>query len=424
MSGPEQVYGAASHDGAGPYGGGLPAPHGGRLVNRMLTGEAREAGLATWATLPQVTLDAVAAADARLIALGAYSPLTGFMTRDDYESVVEEMHLAGGLPWSLPITLTVDEETAARLPLDGQAALADPQGRPLALLQVEDIFRFNKAREAHFVYGTESTRHPGVAALFRRGDVAVGGTLTWLASSDDTGAHHPLTPVETRQEFQGRGWRDVVGFQTRNPIHRAHEYIQKCALELADGLMLHPLVGQTRSEDIPAEVRMASYQVMIRNYYPRERVLLTGFPAAMRYAGPREAVFHALVRKNYGCRYFIVGRDHAGVGGFYDPYECHGIFRRFRAEQLGVTPLFFEPAFYCRACGGMATRKTCPHGPDHHVQLSGTQVRERLASGQELPREFSRPEVAALLAEALTKTGMPPEKESNGTVVPGSPPSA
>lgn len=427
--------------------GGLPPPHGGRLVNRLLTGEAREAGLAAWAALPRIALDAVATADARLIAAGAYSPIAGFMTRDDYESVVEEMHLANGLPWTIPITLTVDEETAARLPLDGRAALADTQGRPLAILQVEDIFRFNKAREAHFVYGTESLEHPGVAALYRRGDVAVGGALTWLAALDEggeggggegrgaegssaggagtgAGIQRPLTPAETRREFQARGWRDVVGFQTRNPIHRAHEYIQKCALELADGLLLHPLVGWTRREDIPAEVRMASYDVMIRNYYPRERVLLTGFPAAMRYAGPREAVFHALVRKNYGCRYFIVGRDHAGVGGFYDPYECQGIFRRFRPEQLGVSPLFFEPAFYCRACGGMATRKTCPHGPDQHVHLSGTQVRERLAAGEELPREFSRPEVAALLAAALTKNGPPPEKGSNGTVVPGSPPSA
>lgn len=394
----------AAGGGMAPLGGfggaGLPSPHGGRLVDRVLDGQQAKAWRSNWGRLPQITLDDKAMSDAIMLASGAFSPLKGFMTRDDYEPVVEHMRLANGLPWTLPVTLPLGEKQAALLTEGQWAALVAADGQPVGVIKVEDMFRYNKARQAHYVYGTESPDHPGVQRLYRQGTVAVGGLIALFQLPTEVGGSPAFTPAQVRQEFVARGWRNVVGFQTRNPIHRAHEYIQKCALELADGLLLHPLVGPTRRGDLPAAVRMASYEAILHHYYPRQRVFMTGFPAAMRYAGPREAIFHALIRKNYGCRYFIVGRDHAGVGGFYDPYACQTIFSRFPAQQLGVTPLFFEPAFYCRACGGMATGKTCPHDPAQRVELSGTQVRELLAAGETLPREFSRPEVARILAQA------------------------
>ncbi len=395
-------------------GAGLSVPHGGVLVDRMLRGEALEEARRRAAELPTVVLGEKEAADLELIATGAYSPLIGFMGERDYTSVVEEMRLGAGLVWSLPVTLAVSAERALTLREGREVALADEAGRILGLMRVEERYDYDRRREARLVFRTEDEAHPGVARLYRQGEVYLGGPV-WLTEERPPAfpAYH-LPPAELRRVFAERGWRTVVGFQTRNPIHRAHEYLQKCALETVDGLLIHPLVGATKDDDVPAEVRMASYRAVLERYYPAERVVLAVFPAAMRYAGPREAVFHAIVRKNYGCTHFIVGRDHAGVGHYYGTYDAQRIFDDFRSEELGITPLFFENAFYCRACAGMATTKTCPHGEEERVTLSGTKVRAMLLAGELPPPEFSRPEVARILVEGCGAGRAMPTAERQG----------
>ena len=381
------------------------APHGGILIDRVLRGEMGAAVRERAQTLFKVPLNAMGLSDLELIATGAFSPLNGFMTRDDYESVVGEMRLANGLVWSLPITLAVDDETAAQI-REGQEIALTEGDRVLAVMEVQEKFPYDKRREAREVYRTEEEAHPGVARLYRQGDTLLGGPIWLVDWPTATTTQFPKlrhTPAQTRRMFAARGWRRVVGFQTRNPIHRAHEYIQKTALEIVDGLFVHPLVGERKSDDIPADVLIASYEAILRDYYPPDRVLLGVFPAAMRYAGPREAVFHALVRKNYGCTHFIVGRDHAGVKGYYGTYDAQYIFDEFEPGELGVTPLFFEHAFYCRKCGAVVTAKTCPHSKEDWIFLSGTQVREMLARGEMLPEEFTRPEVSRVLLEGLRK---------------------
>ncbi len=369
------------------------APHGGELINRTV--DSPEALRESAKELRRLTLTGRELNDLALIAIGACSPLTGFMTRKDYESVVPTMRLANGLPWSIPVVLAVDREEA---PVVGsKAALYDGNGELRGIIEVEDVFEYDKAHEARNVYRTEDQKHPGVAALYERKDVLIGGPVWVLPQPSNP---ESLTPAETRAEFERRGWKTIVGFQTRNPVHRAHEYIQKCALETVDGLLLHPLVGETKSDDIPADVRMRCYRALLDNYYPADRVQLSTLPAAMRYAGPREAIFHAMIRKNYGCTHFIVGRDHAGVGTYYGTYDAQKLFDEFTAEELGITPLKFENSFYCRRCQAMASQKTCNHDPENHVALSGTQVREMLRAGQLPPPEFSRPEVAQILIEA------------------------
>jgi sulfate adenylyltransferase len=367
----------------------LIRPHGGELVDR--TG-ARPDDLEA---LEKVSLSPRELSDLDMLASGALSPLTGFMVRDDYERVVEEMRVASGLVWALPVCLAV-----ADAPKGDRVALADETGRPLAVLEVEGVFRYDKEREAEHCFRTTDAAHPGVARLYAQHELYVGGPVTAFERQPPPFAELHKDPVETRAVFAERGWKRVVGFQTRNPIHRAHEYLTKAALETVDGLLVHPLVGETKSDDVPASVRAAAYRVLLDGYYPPRRVLLSAFPAAMRYAGPREAVWHAICRKNYGCSHFIVGRDHAGVGDYYGSYDAQLIFDEFEPHELDIEPMFFEHAFWCRRCGQMATPKTCPHGAEEHVFLSGTKVRELLAEGELPPEEFTRPEVAEVLIEA------------------------
>jgi len=375
-------------------------PHGGKLINRILTGQAREEGLARARGLKKVMLSPVSVSDVELIAVGAFSPLTGFLGRDDYESVIETMRLANGVVWSIPITLAVTREQAKDLHEGDELALLETPDHILALMTLREKYTYDKKREAALVYRTTEDKHPGVARLYAQGDVLLAGDI-WLLNRplDQRFIEFRHDPIQTRRMFAQRGWNSIVGFQTRNPVHRAHEYIQKTALEIVDGLLLHPLIGETKSDDIPAEVRIESYRRLLRDYYPPDRVLLGVYPAAMRYAGPREAIFHALARKNYGCTHFIVGRDHAGVGKYYGTYDAQLIFNEFTPEEIGITPLFFEHAFYCRKCGGIVTAKTCPHDESEHIILSGTQVREMLKRGEAPPPEFTRPEIARVLIE-------------------------
>ncbi len=377
------------------------APHGGTLVNRILEGRERDTLAARAESLPAIELDAWGLSDVEMIAIGGFSPLEGFMGRADYERVVGERRLASGLVWTIPVTLAVSKTQAAAL--QGDVALR-ANGAVVAILHVSETYTPDKTAEAQQVFGTTDSSHPAVQRLQATGEVSVGGRISVISRpTPATFLPYRLDPKDTRRLFEERGWRRVVAFQTRNPIHRAHEYLQKCALELCDGMLLHPIIGETKGDDVPAAVRMRSYEALLAHYFPKDRVVLAVNPASMRYGGPREAVFHALIRKNYGCTHFIVGRDHAGVGKFYGTYDAQRIFDDFDPAELGITPLRFENAAFCTVCGGMVTAKTCPHPADKHVSLSGTRVRELLQAGTPPPPEVSRPEVAAVLIEAMRK---------------------
>lgn len=378
------------------------APHGGTLINRIASPEQKAEFLDKADFLPIVQLDERAVSDLEMIAIGGFSPLTGFMEKADYDRVVNEMHLANGLPWSIPVTLSVSEEVAEPLKEGSLIRLDNSQGRFVGVMQLTQKYRYDKRHEALLVYRTNEEKHPGVAVVYKQGAVNLAGPV-WLLQRDPDSRFptYQIDPAESRALFRDKGWKTIVGFQTRNPIHRAHEYIIKCAMETVDGLFLHPLVGATKEDDIPADVRMNCYEIMLENYFPKERVILAINPAAMRYAGPREAIFHALVRKNYGCTHFIVGRDHAGVGDYYGTYDAQHIFDEFDADELGITPMKFEHAFYCLRTESMATTKTSPSTREERVHLSGTKVREMLRRGELPPPEFSRPLVAAELARAM-----------------------
>jgi sulfate adenylyltransferase len=377
------------------------APHGGKLVNAFVQGEQAEALRERAVKLPKIHLADRRLSDLEMIGCGAFSPLDGFMGRADYDNCVVNKRLANGLPWTIPITLAVTNDEAELLRIDDEVALVDKFENILAIMQVEEIYKYDREREARLVYRTTDESHPGVRNLYRRGDVHLGGKIQVLQDRVDKNfIEYRLTPEGTRRAFAARGWKKIVGFQTRNPIHRAHEYITKCALETMDGLLIHPPLGPAKDDDIPAEVRMECYRVLIENYYPRERVMLAVLPSAMRHAGPREAIHHALIRKNYGCTHFIVGRDHAGVGNYYGTYDAQYIFDEYTSEELGIVPMMFDNAFYSPTVGGMATEKTAPEGAEK-LTLSGTKVRQMLMDGQIPPAEFTRPEVAQVLINAM-----------------------
>ena len=376
------------------------APHGGKLVNRLVKESERAKLLDEAKRLKTVHLHAREISDLEMIATGVFSPLEGFLTKKDYDGVVANNHLSTGEAWTIPITLSVSKDEAANLKGATKAALLGANDEPIAIIYIEDIYEYDKKKEAQAVYKTQDEAHPGVKYLYSQGDYLVGGKIALITRpAHEDFLEYRMDPVKTREVFKAKGWRRIVGFQTRNPIHRAHEYIIKSALEIVDGLFLNPLVGETKEGDIPAKTRMDCYNALAEKYFPKERVVIGVYGAAMRYAGPKEAILHAIVRKNFGCTHFIVGRDHAGVGNYYGTFDAQKIFDDFKHGELGITPLFFDHSFYCRHCGGMATSKTCPHPAEEHFALSGTKVRELLNAGEVPPEEFTRPEVADILID-------------------------
>ncbi|MCP4643310.1 MAG: sulfate adenylyltransferase [bacterium] len=375
------------------------SPHGGKLINRFLTGDALDAARASAANLPALKVDTYAAFDIDCIAKGIFSPLTGFMNEAEVRGVMDGMHLRPGIPWTIPIVLSADKAQADAFEVGGDVAIEDDEGDIVAILHLAEKFDVDRGELSEKVYGTKDESHPGVAYTMALGDVLLGGDIDVLKPRSIEFQDHNLTPVETRAAFAERGWKRIVAFQTRNPIHRAHEYLTKCALEICDGLLIHPLMGTTKSDDIPGDVRMRCYETILDLYYPKDHAMLSLMPVNMRYAGPKEAILHAIVRKNYGCTHFIVGRDHAGVGNFYGTYDAHEIFEKFDPAEIGITPLFFDHAFYSTLTKGMASTKTCPGGKEDHIFLSGTKVREMLQAGEMPPPEFTRPEVAKILIE-------------------------
>ena len=383
---------------------GLILPHGGTLVNGLAS-ESKAATLkAEAAKLPRIDLTAKQSCDLEMLTIGAFSPLTGFMGAADFESVCRHMKLASGFVWSIPILLAVSHDKAPGI--GHRVALYSPNGVLQAVMTIKERFLHDKKLEIPSVFRTEDPAHPGVKAVMDEGDVCISGPIESLATCvDPTGPEafldYRLTPKQTREEFTRRGWKTVCAFQTRNPIHRAHEYLCKVAQEIVDGLMVHPLVGETKPGDIPAAVRMDCYRVLLDKYFVKERTLLSVMPAAMRYAGPREAIMHAVVRKNYGCTHFIVGRDHAGVGNYYGSYDAQQIFDQLEPDPakggLGMTLFKFEHTAWSKLAGGMVSPKSFPRIEGDQISLSGTAVRDMLAKGERPPVEFTRPEVADVL---------------------------
>jgi len=381
-------------------------PHGGKLIDLVANESEKKELLNESDSFKKVKLPLYKLRELENIATGLFSPLEGFMGYEDYASVIKDMRLINKIVWSIPIILPVEEEIFKDINNGEKVALTDTYGKIYGIMEVNDEFQRDKKLEAIEIFKTTDENHPGVHRIYAEPDYAIGGTIKLLERLDyGVFEKYKFDPKETRKLFKDKGWETIVAFQTRNPVHRAHEYLQKTALEMVDGLFLNPLVGETKASDIPADVRMKTYEVILGNYYPKDRVVLGVFPANMFYAGPKEAIFHAICRKNFGCTHFIVGRDHAGAGNYYGTYDAQEIFNQFKPEEIGIIPLKFENAFYCTKCESMATAKTCPHGNEFHIYLSGTKVREMLSEGKLPPKEFMRPEVAKILLEYYNERG-------------------
>jgi sulfate adenylyltransferase len=374
----------------------LIAPHGGKLVDRLLDPERSDQFKDRIPDLPQVTLATDMVSEVQNIARGVFSPLEGFLHRDQLASIVAQGHLPDGLAWTIPILLAVDPSTAEQCKENGDVALMDPNGHPLAVMHLEEKYQFDRKEIARGVFGTEDPDHPGVRGVLNLPEVFLAGPIDLLEDIRKPYQRYNLSPKETRYLFQKRGWDTVVAFQTRNPPHRAHEYIQKCALEICDGLFINPVIGRKKPGDFTDDLILKSYQTLIDDFYPQDRVVMSILPWQMRYAGPKEAIFHAIVRKNFGCTHHIIGRDHAGVGNYYDTYAAHRIFSDF--PDLGIEPLFFEHSFWCRDCGNMGTSKTCPHDKSSWLSPSGTKIRGIITEGAQVAPEIMRPEIVQVLA--------------------------
>jgi len=378
----------------------LIKPHGGKLIKRILEGEKKKEYEEKLRYLKGIFLNEREASDLYMISIGAFSPLEGFLNKIDYLNVVENMRLENGILWPIPITLSIDKEELGNIKKEKEIGLFNEKREPLGIFQIEEIYGYDKKKEAINVYKTDDQNHPGVSYIYSNGDYLIGGKV-WMLNEPvhKEFKDYWFTPFQTRNIFMERGWKKIVGFQTRNPIHRAHEFLIKTALEIVDGVFINPLVGQTKKDDVPADIRMKCYKVLIDKYFPKDRVFIGVYGAYMRYAGPREAVLHAIVRKNFGCTHFIVGRDHAGVGNYYGPFDAQKIFYEFKKEDVEIEPIFFENAFYCKKCGEMRTIKTCPHDRKEHLSFSGSKIRELFQAGEIPPSEFTRPEIANILME-------------------------
>ena len=376
-------------------------PHGGELIN-CFANENELNNLRTEARdLSGITVTKRVLCDLEMIAIGAFSPLSGFTGKKDYESIIESMRLSNGLIWPIPITLQVNKEQYEKVKNQSKIALKDESDEIVAVLNLKEIYQPDLKKEAQLVFKTVDLNHPAVKYLFEAGEYYLAGDIALLKHTYDEFSEYNTGCEGTRKAFKEKGWKRIVAFQTRNPVHRAHEYLLKVALETVDGLLLHPTMGETKGDDIPADTRMKCYREILDRYFPKNGTMLVVMPASMRYAGPKEAILHAIIRKNYGCTHFIVGRDHAGVGNYYGTYDAQKIFDEFKPEEIGITPIFFEHSFYCRSCNSMASYKTCPHDSSAHLILSGTKVREMLRAGQMLPEEFTRPEIAKILIESM-----------------------
>lgn len=367
----------------------IPRAHGGRLIDLVLKGDGRERACREITGMPTVTVNHELAGDIQNIATGVFSPLEGFMGKDDFNSVLYNKRLANGAPWTIPIVMDVSRQEADKL--GGEVAVLYNE-IPIATFHIEEKYAYEKEELAKRVFGTTDTKHPGVAKVMGLKDTFLGGRIRLLTEIDTTFSRYCLRPIETRILFEAKGWRTVVGFQTRNVPHLGHEYVQKTALTFVDGIFINPVIGKKKAGDFKDEVILKAYESLIENYYLKERAVMSILQTEMRYAGPREAIFHALVRKNFGCTHFIVGRDHAGVGNFYSPYAAQEIFDEF--PDIGIVPLFFTAFFYCKRCGSVANEKSCPHGERDRVDFSGTILRGLLLKGEKSPHELIRPEVA------------------------------
>lgn len=380
----------------------LVKPHGGQLIPLLIEGKDGEEQQQKAASLPVVRLTSRETSDLIMLAVGAFSPLPGFMGRDDYTGVVDNMRMTDGTLWPIPITLAVTSGQAAGLSVGTEVALVDDEsGTMMGSMRIEEKYPYDKKKEARLVFRSEDEAHPGVAKIYEQGDTYLAGPVKVFSEGPypELYGDYYGRPAETRRIFAERGWSTVSAFQTRNPIHRSHEYCTKIALEVSDGILIHPLVGKLKEGDIPADVRMKSYEVLLDMYYPKDRVLLKVYPMEMRYGGPREAVLHAIFRQNYGCSHLIIGRDHAGVGNYYGPFDAQQIFHEIGENELQIKPLNIDWTFWCHKCDGMASMKTCPHSKDDRVLISGTKLRDMLEKGEQVPKEFSRPEVIEILME-------------------------